>query len=138
MKSKWNSNSVFRGALRRAYVKSPQVKAVKLAARRETPKYNKDGSLSKRANVDYQCAVCEGWYKDKYMQVDHITPVIDSDTGWVDWNTFVERLDSDVNNLQYICSYTKKHEDATGEFGRYSCHYTKTQEERRLRRERSE
>ena len=67
--------------------------------------------------------------------MDHIDPVIDLETGWVDWDRFIERLDCPEDNLQTICSYTKAHEDKTGEFGSMSCHYLKTQQERKLLRE---
>lgn len=132
---KWNPNAQFRGALRRAFARSPKVREKMEEGRREGVRYNKDGSISKVKKVEYQCEVCGGWFMKKHIAVDHIDPVIDSDNGFVDWNTFIDRLDCDKDNLQRICSYTKKHEDKTKEFGRYSCHYTKTQEEAKKLRE---
>jgi len=131
-KPKWNPNSAFRGALRRVFARSPKVIAVKMRARTEEPKYNKDGSQSKKNRVLFQCAECKGWFKGTHVAVDHIQPVINPDTSFVDWNTFIERLDCPEDNLQVICSYTKTHEDTKKEYGKYSCHYTKTQEERKI------
>lgn len=134
-KPKWNWNSNIRGALRRMFARSPVVREVMQEGRRESPRYNKDGSVSKRNKVEYQCQVCGGWFPSKFMSVDHIEPVISPEHGFEDWNTFIERLCCDKSNLQRICSYTKKHEDSTSEFGRYSCHYLKTQREARILRE---
>lgn len=132
---KWNSNSAFRSALRRAFTHSPQIKAVMLAARKEEIKYNKDGSIAKKKAVFYQCAICKQWFKSAHVAVDHIDPVINPETGFVDWNTFIERLDCPEINLQVVCSYTKIHEDNTHQYGTYSCHTIKTQQERQVLKE---
>jgi len=129
---KWNSNAAFRGALRRAFIRSPQIKAVMVAARKEEVKYNKDGSIAKQKAVFYQCAVCKQWFKGEHVAVDHIDPVINPKTGFVNWDVFIERLDCSVDNLQVICSYTKKHQDKTHQYGGYSCHTIKTQQERQV------
>jgi len=134
-KAKWNPNSAFRGALRRVFARSPKVIAVKMRARKEEPKYNKDKSLSKKPRVLFQCALCGGWFKGAHIAVDHINPVINPETSFVDWNTFLERLDCSEDNLQVVCSYAKKEEDAKGTYGRYSCHTVKTAEERKVLKE---
>ena len=134
-KPKWNPNSAFRGALRRVFARSPKVIAVKMRARKEEVKYNKDGSVAKKPAVLFQCAECGGWFKGTFVAVDHIIPVINPETSFVDWNNFIERLDCPEDNLQVVCNYTKKHEDTTQEFGRYSCHYHKTQNERKVLKE---
>lgn len=131
-KPKWNANSAFRGALRRVFARSPKVRAIKEQARKEEIKYNKDGSVSKKPRVLFQCAECKGWFKGTHVAVDHIEPVVNPETSFVDWNTFIERLDCPGDNLQVVCSYTKTHEDKTKEYGQYSCHYIKTQEERKV------
>lgn len=128
-KPKYNSNSAFRGALRRVFARSPKVIAVKKRARREIPKYRKDGSLAKKPAVQYQCAVCKEWYRGTHVAVDHMVSVIDPETSFVDWNKFIERLDCPEDNLQVLCSYALKYKD---EYGRPSCHHIKTQEERKV------
>ena len=83
--------------------------------RREVPKFNKDGSRAKKDAVQYQCNVCSVWTKSKAIAVDHIVPVVSVQDGFIDWNTFVERLFCDASNLQVICD---------------SCHNSKTNQER--------
>jgi 5-methylcytosine-specific restriction endonuclease McrA len=86
-----------------------------MKVRREVPKYNKDGSRSKKDAVQYCCNACGQWTKSTAVAVDHITPVIDVQAGFVDWNQFVDRLFCDASNLQVICD---------------TCHNAKTQGER--------
>lgn len=114
-KAPFNVNASIRGAIRRVFARSPIVIEVKMSGRRDVPKYNKDGSRSKKDAVQYQCQVCENWVGSNYISVDHIEPVISIEDGFQDWNTFVARLWCDKSNLQRICD---------------DCHHTKTQEER--------
>lgn len=114
-KPKYNQNSVIRGALRRAFARSPAVQEVMAASRREVPRYNKDGSRHKKNWVQRECQVCNAWVSTSKMAVDHINPVISVDDGFQDWNEFVARLWCDPKNLQRICD---------------TCHDKKTQEER--------
>ena len=74
-----------------------------MAGRREVPKYNKDGSKAKKPAVQYQCEVCNQWVSSTKMAVDHKIPVISVEDGFIDWNTFVERLFCAKENLQRIC-----------------------------------
>ena len=83
--------------------------------RREVPKYNKDGSRSKKDAVQYQCGVCSTWTKSTAISVDHIEPVISVESGFQDWNEFVRRLFCKAENLQVICD---------------DCHQKKTNKER--------
>jgi hypothetical protein len=50
---------------------------------------------------------------------DHIEPVIEPATGFIDWNTFISRLFTERNNYQCLC---------------LSCHQTKSADERELRK----
>ena len=132
-KPKYNSNSAIRSAIRRAFSRSPVVQEVLKAARSESPKYNKDGSLSKKPHVWYTCAACNRKFKGTEVAADHIDPVIQIERGFVDWNTFVERLGWErKENLQVICAYKLKYMKDHGNVP--SCHYTKTQEERAARK----
>jgi 5-methylcytosine-specific restriction endonuclease McrA len=114
-KPKYNQNSVIRGALRRAFARSPLVQEVMQESRREEPRYNKDGSRHKKNWVKRQCQVCNNWVSTSKMAVDHINPVVSVDDGFNDWNEFIARLWCDKTNLQRICD---------------DCHDKKTQEER--------
>lgn len=111
----FNIHAAFRGAARRVFARSPKVRQVLAAGRREVPKYNKDGSRAKKDAVQYNCEVCLSWVSSTKISVDHKDPVISTDNGWVDWNTFYERLDCPISNLQRICD---------------DCHQKKTNKER--------
>src|ERR1035437_3132910 len=111
----YNENACIRGALRRQFSRSPIVREVLMKVRREVAKFNKDGSRSKKDSVQYRCNVCGQWVGSTKCAVDHISPVIDVQIGFVDWNQFVDRLFCKSENLQVICD---------------TCHKTKTQGER--------
>lgn len=52
----------------------------------------------------YRCASCLGEeFGPKEINVDHINPVIDPHIGWVDFNTFIERLFCDESGWQILC-----------------------------------
>lgn len=123
-KPKYNQNSAIRGALRRAFARSPLVQEKMAESRREVPKYNKDGSLAKKPSVQRQCEVCLNWVGSTKIAIDHIDPVIPVtghatvENGRQDWNEFIDRLwcnDGGKANLQRICD---------------SCHDSKTASER--------
>ena len=102
-KPKYNQNATIRGALRRAFARSPLVQEVMADSRREAPRYNKDGSRHKKNLVQRQCQVCGEWVSSSKMSVDHIVPVVSVDDGFQDWNEFIARLWCDKSNLQRIC-----------------------------------
>jgi 5-methylcytosine-specific restriction endonuclease McrA len=132
-KPKYNANSAIRSAIRRAFSRSPVVQEVLNAARSEEPKYNKDGSLSKKPHVWFTCAVCGRKFKRTEIAADHIDPVIEIDKGFKGWDVFIERLGWErPENLQVICAYKLKHKQDFDNIP--SCHYTKTQEERAARK----
>ena len=115
----YNQNAAIRAALRRTFSRSPIVREVLMAGRREMPKYKKDGTLAAKPAVQYQCQICNEWVSSTKVSVDHVIPVIPMDGTFVDWNTFVERLFCDRSNLQRVCE---------------GCHHTKTQYERQQRK----
>jgi len=102
-KPPYNQNSVIRGALRRAFARSPLVQEIMAASRREVPRYRKDGSLAKKPAVQRQCEVCGAWVGSTKIVVDHREPVVSVDDGFNDWNEFIARLWCDKANLQRIC-----------------------------------
>jgi len=53
--------------------------------------------------------------------VDHIQPVVSVEEGFTTWDSFIENLFCEKDNLQLICK---------------ACHSRKTMEERRLAKER--
>ena len=105
-KPPYNQESAIRGALRRAFSRSPLVREVLEESRQEFPRYKKDGTRHKRNWVKRQCQVCNEWVSSSHIAVDHIDPVISVTEGKQDWNTFIDRLwcnTSGKANLQRIC-----------------------------------
>ena len=51
-----------------------------------------------------KCASCHGEFPAKNVQVDHILPVIDPTTGFTTWDSFVENLYCEKDNLQVLCT----------------------------------
>jgi 5-methylcytosine-specific restriction endonuclease McrA len=119
-KPKFNPGSATRSAMRRVFSRSPVVKEVLDAGRRTVPRFNKDGSRHKVDSVEHQCNSCQGWFKKKDVEVDHINEVVDVTEGFLDWNTFYSRLWSDRSNLQILCS---------------TCHDAKSKKANKQRRE---
>lgn len=111
----FNVNAAVRSAIRRVFSRSPVVREVMMKVRREVPRYNKDGTRAKKDAVQYLCGVCAQYVSSTKIAVDHKIPVIDVDKGFVDWNTFVDRVFCDEANLQVICD---------------PCHQAKTNSER--------
>ena len=67
----------------------------------------------------YLCVACGGLFIARDVQVDHIEPVVDPFVGFVDWETFIDRLFCEKENLQVLCK---------------PCHKEKTAEEREIRK----
>jgi len=118
---KYNANSAIRSAVRRTFSRSPMVREVMMKVRRERPWFKSDGSQAAKPRVEYMCSSCSEWHMGKNIQVDHIEPVVDPNMGFKDWNTFIDRLFCDVANLAVLCK---------------SCHEKKTNEEKRIAKER--
>lgn len=74
----------------------------------------------------YKCAQCERegnltLYKQTETQADHILSVIDEDTGFQDWNEFIDRLFCDASGYQILCK---------------KCHQKKSSKENKVRKKR--
>lgn len=67
----------------------------------------------------YLCNGCKQIVKAKEVEVDHIEPVIEV-TGFVDWNTYIERLLCEKEGYQILCK---------------ACHLSKSLSENLKRRE---
>lgn len=57
---------------------------------------------NKRQKFEYQCNQCKGWFPEKKINVDHITPAGSLNTAQ-DLPGFVERLFCEVEHLQCLC-----------------------------------
>ena len=67
----------------------------------------------------YRCADCMRSFPQKHVRADHIKPVVDPVRGFVDWNTYVERLFVELDGFQCLCK---------------ECHDAKTARERKARK----
>jgi 5-methylcytosine-specific restriction endonuclease McrA len=104
------------------------VSALRAATRRYPPKYEtlNEAKTEKKVNKKtgrlaqhYRCNACKQEFPAKEVQIDHVIPAIDPKVGFVDWNTFIERLFCTKDNLQCLCT---------------SCHDKKTREEKETKK----
>lgn len=70
---------------------------------------------------EWQCIKCKEIGPRSNLHGDHIFPVIEPEKGFVDWNTYMERLF--LGQIQPLCK---------------GCHKQKTKEENIIRKERRE
>jgi len=103
--------------------------ALRAASSRWPPKYSalKKATTEKKINwktgrlaQHYKCASCNNEFPLKEVQVDHITPVIDPSTGFVDWDEVIKRMFCEEDGFQILCQ---------------TCHKEKTNVERRQAKE---
>lgn len=99
------------------------ISVLRSGTRRWPPKYEtlndakttkKINQKTKRLAQHYRCASCRGEFTATNIEVDHIEPIVDPKIGFVDWNSFIERLYCPASNLQALCK---------------SCHKIKTKKE---------
>ncbi len=68
----------------------------------------------------YKCADCQGHFPIYDVCRDHIDPVVSIEAGFVDWNTYIDRLFVLKDNYQILCK---------------GCHDVKTWLENELRQQ---
>lgn len=87
------------------------VSVLRAGSRKWPPKYQtlNDAYVGIRLNEKtnregkhYLCALCEGEFPAKEVEVDHIEPVISS-KGFTSWDDYIARLFCDKSNLQVLC-----------------------------------
>lgn len=67
----------------------------------------------------YKCNGCKKEFPLKEVVVDHIQPVVSCKEGFVDWNTYIDRMFCPITNFQVLCK---------------GCHTIKSSEERAQRK----
>lgn len=72
-----------------------------------------------RSRGKYECADCKELVGTKGYKVDHIQPTVDPEKGFIDWNTYIERLLPMISGWQVLC---------------ISCHDKKTMIENSIRK----
>lgn len=78
----------------------------------------KQNQATGRKAKHFECNGCGGHFPQKDVNVDHVDPVVDPNTGFVDWDTYIERMFCKADNLQVLCK---------------DCHKTKSADERKAR-----
>ena len=73
-----------------------------------------------RSRKKYKCAGCEGIFRQKEINVDHINPVVDPKEGFVGFDQYITRMFCKVEGFQVLCK---------------ECHDIKTAKERTIRKE---
>lgn len=122
------------GAVRRLFRQAPQFKETHEASRVEVPRYNKDGSLSKKPHVKKTCEICGQLFSSGNIAIDHIEPMVplhlvEDD---MDYNEIVDSIICKIDNLQRICN-PKKGKKNKPKFLEF-CHQKKTHKENFFRR----
>jgi len=108
-------NQFIRSALRKA--RWP----VKYEVLKNAQTKKKTNKLTGRLAMHYRCSECKGEFPQKQMAADHIEPVVDPRLGFVDWNTFIDRLFIELDGFQALCK---------------DCHQKKTNKEKDIAKQR--
>lgn len=131
---RWNQErNRVKGALRQSFRMSPQMWETLQRAKHDLPPaLKKDGTPGKRPQVRYKCAICGDMFMQKYVQVDHIDPVVPLHKVEVDmtYDEMAKRIFCPKSNLQVVCSTPLSKNS-----GKPSCHKIKSDEENFIRKE---
>jgi 5-methylcytosine-specific restriction endonuclease McrA len=102
--------------------------ALRSASARWPPKYETLGEacvgkqvnkLTGRQANHFKCRCCGGLFPQKGVQVDHIKPIINPETGFSGWDSFIDNLFCEKEGLQVLC---------------LACHNDKTNLEKQTRK----
>ena len=94
-------------------IRSFIVSTLRAGARRWPNKYEtlqdafsgkKINPKSNREAKHYTCNYCQRDFPGKDVQVDHIVPVVDPETGFTSWDDYIARLFCTKDNLQVLCT----------------------------------
>jgi 5-methylcytosine-specific restriction endonuclease McrA len=108
-----------------ARLKAFIISGLRAASRRYPPKFEtlNEAKTTKKINAKtgrlaqhYECNACREEFPAKEVQVDHRKPVVDPKKGFIDWNTYIERMFCKKSNFQVLCK---------------SCHKIKTDKEKK-------
>jgi 5-methylcytosine-specific restriction endonuclease McrA len=112
MRTKFNS-----GIWTQARFNSFITSTLRAGARRWQPKYDtlnstktekKINPASGRLAQHFRCSLCFNEVVQKEMEVDHIKPAIDPKKGFISWDSFINNLFCEKENLQAICKVCHK------------------------------
>lgn len=92
-------------------LKSFLIATLRRATYRYPPRYN----TMNKARVErgkYLCTACKSIVGRKEVKLDHIKPIVDPKQGFVDWNTYIERMFVDESGWQVLCNACHKAKSA--------------------------
>jgi hypothetical protein len=103
---------------------------IKSALRKASMRWGPVNQTKKAAWVERGKYLCEGYErgshvvpltldKKKNVFVDHISPIVLPEEGFVSWDTYIERMFCEAENLQVLCK---------------ECHDRKSKDEREARK----
>ena len=95
--AKWRSWVV--SLLRRGTMKFPPRNEALKAAKTGKKINIKTGRMCEH----YKCSGCNLEFPSKEISMDHIHPIVDPYDGFVDWNTYMERMWVSVEKWQPLC-----------------------------------
>lgn len=81
------------------------------ALRRSTYKWPPSWVCDKKSHIGYnqwRCNICNGVYKKKETQKDHIHPIVQPQKGWEGFDVYIERLYAEESGWQRICKNCHK------------------------------
>jgi hypothetical protein len=96
---------------------------LKKAIRRVSYKFPPRYRVKVEARVSrgqYRCNICKGVFPNSEIQLDHVEPVVNPETGFMDWNDYILRMFPDASGFQVVCR---------------DCHNNKSAAENSVRRE---
>lgn len=97
------SNAKFKGwiisLLRRGTMRYPPRNDALRSAKTDKKINVKTGRMAQH----YRCAICLGEFPAKEVVVDHIDPCVSPTEGFIDWNTYIERMFCPEENFQVVC-----------------------------------
>lgn len=82
------------------------------------PAKNQCKTAAKVGYNQYKCNICNNIFPNKDVRVDHKIPVVCPIAGYIDYNTYIDRLFCGVENLQVLCT---------------TCHDLKSYNEKQIR-----
>ena len=128
-KKPWVLKNYLISVLRKASRKTPAFSQAFNTAKEEFFVTTKSGGKARR--VRFKCAECGRAFLNKVgsreIAADHTVPVVDPSVGFVDWNTYIERMFCDADGYKILCNYEGLRD------GVESCHRAKTNLERAQR-----
>jgi len=76
--------------------------ALRSASRRWSPIYTTKKNARIARNT-YICSNCGNKVGNKDIKVDHINPVVSVEDGFIDYNTYIQRMFVEIDGLSALC-----------------------------------